>query len=282
MKKSLFWHPESFAGKMLTFYARKIPDHPAKIRIFRWLSFLIPKVIFWQKTARFTVILGDYIGHAICFKGNWEPLSLAASLKIMKGHENKTFLDVGANHGIFTVLIGETTGCHCLAIEPNKKNYEILLKNLRLNKRINAKPIPCAATAKKRIIRLSSEKSGNEAWTKVNYDSQAKSGELVVGRTLDEILKAEKCKRVRLLKIDVEGSEVEVFKGLDWESPCAPEAVIMECHPSESKKILFLTKRGYCAQTVDGKGIKGLKQYPEGNLLFIKTKRSLAKRRRKI
>ena len=257
-------------GKILAFYARKVPDHPAKIRIFRWLGTWRPELIFsYEKRARFRVILNDFIGYAICFKGFWEPLSLSASMKIMKGHQAKIFLDVGANHGIFSILVGVEAKSQCLAIEPKKGNYEHLKKNIFLNKSLNIRAIQCAATPCKMNVRISLERAGSDAWTRVTYDEK-NGGEIVEGRTLQEILKEEKCQGVRLMKIDVEGYELEVFRGLDWESSLAPEAIIMECHPSEKEKISFLYEKGYEAQTVDGKKIDQLTEYPEGNLLFIK------------
>jgi FkbM family methyltransferase len=267
------WRAECMAGKLLSFYARSIPEHPAKIRIFKLLGMLWPELVFsYEKKARFTVILNDYIGHAICFKGSWEPQSLIAALQTMQGHDSKAFLDVGANHGIFSIVIGALTRCPILAVEPNRKNHEILERNIALNKDLNVKTISCAATAKRMgQVGLTFEGNGRGAWCKIDNNGQSQSGERVEGRPLQEILEQEKCKQVRLMKIDVEGYELEVFKGLDWESPLAPEAIIMECHPSEAEKMSFLTQKGYHPKTVDGKSINGLTTYPEGNLLFEKT-----------
>lgn len=271
MRAISYWQPECLVGKLLSFYARKVPEHPAKIRIFRWLSSLKPQLIFSiNKKARFTVVLKDYIGHAICFKGVWEPKSLAASVQIMKGHESKTFLDIGANHGIFTVTVGAIVGCPCLAIEPMKKNLDHLIKNIQLNGGLKVKVIPFAATAKRKEVSLTSEHAGREAWTKIDNNIHEKTGEIVHGRPLQEVLEGGDCEGVRLMKIDVEGYELEVFQGLVWESALAPEVIIMECHPSEVDKIFFLTNRGYRAKTVDGKEISGLSEYPEGNLIFTR------------
>lgn len=263
------WYPEGRGAKVLAFYARKIPNHPAKIRIFRWLSCLAPRPVFhYREKVRFKVILKDYIGHAICFQGSWEPLSLAAALQIMEGHEQKVFLDVGANHGIFSLMAGGMTGCPCVAVEPMERNYQILQENLRLNPTIRVQTFLCAAAGENTRVYLSSEKTGAEAWTKITGYDTHQDTKSVDGRPLSQILQDAKCQQVRLMKIDVEGFELEVFKGLDWESPITPEVVLMECSPKDTEKISFLTQRGYRPETVDGRSPVGLAEYPEGNLIF--------------
>jgi len=261
--------PECFIGKALSFYARNTPSHPAKIRVFQWLARIKPSPIFrYQNKARFRVIFKDYIGHAICFQGGWEPLSLAVCIKTMQGNENKTFLDVGANHGIFSIVVGKLTGCPCVAVEPLLRNYQILTENLRLNPNIRVQTFRCAATAETTRVSLSSERTGAEAWTKITGQAAHQDTNSMEGRPLKQILQEAGCQQVRLLKIDVEGSEMNVFKGLSWDAPNAPEVVLMECQPWDREKISFLTRLGYQPETVDGRSTMDLPEYPEGNLIF--------------
>jgi FkbM family methyltransferase len=268
-KKSDDWLPECSIGKILAFYARNVPSHPGKIRIFKWLSRLNPKPIFsYQEKSRIQCILNDYIGHAICFQGAWEPLSLAACIKLMKGNKTKTFLDIGANHGIFSIVVGSITGCPCVAVEPMLRNYQILTENLRLNRRASVQTFRCAATAENTRVSLSSERTGAEAWTKITGQAAHQDTNSMEGRPLKQILQEARCRRVRLMKIDVEGFEVEVFKGMNWDSPATPEVIVMECQPWDSEKISYLTQRGYQPETVDGRSTMDLPEYPEGNLIF--------------
>jgi len=263
------WEPESATGKFLAWYARKAPPHPSKIRIFRWLAGLLPDPIFrYKESIRFRVIIKDYIGNSICSQGIWEPLSLAAALQIMEDHKSKAFLDVGANHGIFSIVVGGMSGCSCIAVEPMPQNYQILTENLQLNPATKVKTFQCAATAENTRVCLSSERPGAEAWTKIIGHDAHQDMKSVEGRPLSQILQDAKCQQVRLMKIDVEGFEVEVLKGLDWSAPFAPEVVLMECQPCNTEKISFLTQRGYRPETVDGRSPVDLEEYPEGNLIF--------------
>lgn len=269
--KPFDWKAECSLGQVLAFYARKVPEHPAKIRIFKWLTQLKKDPVFvYGKKARFCALADDYIGNSIIYKGVWESLSLVKAVQIMTGDPKATFLDVGANHGIFSIVVGILTGCPCLAIEPMEENYTRLLKNIQLNPGLNIQALLCAATAEKTQVCLSQEKEGAKAWTKVSRQTHAGATKSVEGRTLEEILKTVDCKKVRLMKIDVEGFELEVFKGLDWGSSLAPEAVLMECQSHETGKINFLEKRGYKAMTVDGSSISGKENFLEGNLLFTR------------
>lgn len=269
--KPFDWEPECSLGQVLAFYARKVPEHPAKIRIFKWLTQLKKDPVFvYGKEARFYALADDYIGNSIIYRGVWESLSLVKALQTMKGDPKATFLDVGANHGIFSIVVGTLTGCPCLAIEPMEKNYTGLLKNIQLNPGLNIQTFLCAATAEKTQVSLSQEKEGEKAWTKVSRQTGVGAKKSVEGRTLKEILKTVDCKKVRLMKIDVEGFELEVFKGLDWDSSMAPETVLMECQPYETEKIKYLEERGYKPKTVEGHSINGKENFPEGNLLFTK------------
>lgn len=43
---------------------------------------------------------------------------------------------------------------------------------------------------------------------------------------------------------------------------------LIKCNPHEREKIEFLEVRVYMARTIDGVGIEGLSEFPEGNLWF--------------
>jgi FkbM family methyltransferase len=273
-KRAFDWEPECAFGTILSFYARKVPEHPAKIRIYKWLARIKPDPVFvYQKKARFRALTSDYIGDSVVRQGVWESKSLAFAVGVMRRFPNETFLDVGANHGNFSVAVGRITGCPCVAIEPLPQNYENLMRNIKLNPGIRIRTFPCAATATATRISLSAEKNGAEAWTKISSSENDEGKKCITGRPLHRILQEAQVSKTRLMKIDVEGFELEVFHGIDWNSSPAPKAVLMECQPSDKEKVSFLLERGFRAHTVDGSMIDGLKEYPEGNLIFTRTKK---------
>src|SRR6185503_12416660 len=66
----------------------------------------------------------------------------------------------------------------------------------------------------------------------------------VAGAILQEVLERLSPGRIKLLKIDVEGFEMSVFKGLDFKGPFRPENLIVECDleifPDAKASIEFL------------------------------------------
>jgi Methyltransferase FkbM domain len=75
--------------------------------------------------------------------------------------------------------------------------------------------------------------------------------------------------KVKLIKIDVEGFELDVCKGLDFGGRFRPENIVMECSPEFRDRAIacfsFLVGNGYEAMDVDGRPISGIDDLPENN-----------------
>lgn len=122
-----------------------------------------------------------------------------------------SFVDVGANMGIFSLLASSYAGCKCEAFEPVPQTFNALDKMISVNK-INDK-------VKARNIGISNEE-GQLYFTKdygttnrvVNNPDYNQIPFLVKVnvRALDEAIDS---KNVKLLKIDVEGFEWNVLQG---------------------------------------------------------------------
>lgn len=113
-----------------------------------------------------------------------------------------TWIDAGANFGNHTVYFDKfTTADFVLAFEPILTNYDLLVKNLRKNNCKRTIPIQQG---------LSNEK-GQKAFIQGKRPSQC---ELVDGfgievTTIDEFTD----KEISVIKIDVEGYEIQVIQG---------------------------------------------------------------------
>jgi FkbM family methyltransferase len=99
-----------------------------------------------------------------------------------------------------------------MAVEPDKRNFELLVKNIALNNLRNCIPLRIAGYSSNREIALfrgpsCAEHSVNEDFGKGSYKVRA--------RVLDDVLKVLGIARVDLIKIDVEGAELEVLRGLE-------------------------------------------------------------------
>ena len=89
---------------------------------------------------------------------------------------------------------------------------------------------------------------------------------------LERVLERLTPSRIKLLKINVEGSEMSVFQGLDFNGPYRPENLIVEYYtalfPQATAVFECLQSNGYEAMTVEGKPIKECKGLPGENVWF--------------
>lgn len=131
-----------------------------------------------------------------------------------------TFFDIGANIGLFSLhaaeVITESGTVH--AFEPTPTTFTRLLENIELNgfeKIITPNNLGLSSTSGKLMLNTSSD--GHDAWntfstkSELAFDCQV---EMPV-KTLDEYMLENNlsAKDIRLIKMDVEGWEMEVVKG---------------------------------------------------------------------
>ena len=123
-----------------------------------------------------------------------------------------TLLDCGANYGYWSVLVSSAPyGSHeAIAIEPSSQNFAILANNAEINgSRFEA--MKCAIGASRGTARLSGTK--HEAFSIAG--NAAGGGEDVPVIALDNLLDDGKLAAdgKYLIKLDVEGVEIEAIKG---------------------------------------------------------------------
>lgn len=270
MKTHNLWIPEGEAGVLLARYARSSIKHAAKVRIIQLIAKALPDMVFRLSgtSARLVVDPRDYIGWALLTLGTFEPLSLNLAIDLMSGESAGVFLDIGAHHGLYTTAVGSSANCGVVAIEASLANFQVLVKNVSLNEKNNVRLVNCAAASREALFQLCLQGEGRSAWTKIQTGPSVPQQPYLAGLRLDLILSCLNIEKIRLLKIDVEGYELEVFQGLNWDGPCRPHYVLMECNPGELEKMKYLVDRGYEIQTVDGSAMESVSEFPEGNLLF--------------
>ena len=125
-----------------------------------------------------------------------------------------TFLDIGSNVGVYSVLASAEVGAETIAFEPIPSTFEILQKNLALNEHIEG-----------RVHALNlglGSQEGSLAFTKsedtVNHvatEQEISAGDIikVPVSKLDDVLEKYSLKDVVFMKIDGEGFETEVLRG---------------------------------------------------------------------
>lgn len=144
-----------------------------------------------------------HIGQRIAL-GKYEPY---LSKLIMSGvGKRDVVVDVGANIGYYSLLLG-SKALKVYAFEPEKRNFEILKKNIKESGLKNVKAIQKAVGREKG--------KGSLKLSKSNYGDHAiaDKGERIEVVALDDVISENE--RVSFIKIDVQGWEPEVFLGAE-------------------------------------------------------------------
>jgi len=126
---------------------------------------------------------------------------------------SRVFVDVGAHVGRYAIRLAKHFR-KVVAIEPIPRNVEILRKNIELNSVSNIEVLQIAAGDRRGRIEISNAGSHSS----VLDASTSKDKVYVDMYPLDEVID-----RVDVVKIDVEGYEIEVVKGM--------RRIIAECRP---------------------------------------------------
>lgn len=130
-----------------------------------------------------------------------------------------TVIDVGANIGTISICMSQAVGPagSVMAFEPDPITYKAMVENISLNKLENIVPINAAvgkASGLRDFCRLKKSSDMNHFLGDENgYMSRSEVIIKVKCETIDDLFEKRKLKRVALLKIDVEGAELEVLRG---------------------------------------------------------------------
>ena len=147
---------------------------------------------------------GSAGGSAVLYAGlpDWKDMLFA--IRCLRPGER--FVDVGANIGAYSALVsGYRPGVEVTAVEPDAQARHRLVENLELNG-IKGEIVPAALgrEAGRRRFTLGRDTVNRLAVT------EAEAAVSVEMRTLDDVVGT---RAVSLVKIDVEGAELEVFRG---------------------------------------------------------------------
>ncbi|MBX3415572.1 MAG: FkbM family methyltransferase [Pirellulales bacterium] len=146
-----------------------------------------------------------------------------------------TLVDAGANIGFFSLVAARCVGPtgRVLAVEPEPLNRARIARNVELNAYANIEIVQVALGDRNGEVTLHlATDHGHHSLLDCSPD-RAGSTMLVPMQTLDVLLASRNIGRVDVLKIDVEGFEVEVLRGVAETIRSNPEIVIlMDVHES--------------------------------------------------
>jgi FkbM family methyltransferase len=141
-----------------------------------------------------------------------------------------TVLDIGAHHGLYTLLASKSVGTQgkVISFEPSPRERRRLQKHLRLNRVRNVQLHPFALGSQKGEADLYLADGTNNGCNSFRQpvESDGQTVRVPVHR-LDDVLSQSKLARVDFVKIDVEGAELDTFKGATELFSRVPRPVVM-------------------------------------------------------
>jgi FkbM family methyltransferase len=175
--------------------------------------------ILIKRYGAYFYLFNDEISDGI-FCGSYEADELRMLLNLIKIHKEKNviFLDIGANLGFYSIILGklfEKNGLNytVISIEPSPREFDRLKKNIEVNnlKNVILKDIAISDFNGKSKFFITKNKTGLSSLEKPEEDQSLQI--LVKTMKLDDFLKEIKIEKVDIMKIDVEGAELKVLKG---------------------------------------------------------------------
>jgi FkbM family methyltransferase len=177
---------------------------------------------------------------------------------------DSTIIDLGANEGFYTLKVKEKAPkSKIIAVEPNPIAFKILKKNIEANKLKNVMAVNKAVTSKSGKIVFEIVKDKTTIGALKVYKKYRKRGKLrkiiVNSITLEKLCRIYKINNIDLLKIDVEGGELDILKNSENILSKIKKAVV-EYHRAQKtrravKKIML--KNNFRILLVDAKRYYG-------------------------
>lgn len=231
-------------------------------KINKWRKFTLENNDFIKSDKAFTLCLGK---RKLFFRKESAFSSIEIYQEIFKennhflvpdfsGRDASIVLDVGANEGFYSLKIAENNSQpKIFCVEPNPYVFEILKENIKINNIDNAVLINKAASSSigkinfeiiKQIAGIGGKnlRIANRPWLKDEFITNV----TVNATTLDALFSEYDISHVDILKIDVEGMELEVLHGCRKNLEKVKK-IVVERHSKElrDKVVSFLLSKNF-------------------------------------
>jgi FkbM family methyltransferase len=177
----------------------------AAYRLFR------PRVTDDVSGSRITYEPGTDIGRALFFNGEFERRELDLCRKYVS--RDSVILDLGANIGLHSIYFANLApDGFVLAVEPSLDTFDLLRRNV--SGKANIAPLNVAISDKGGVLDFFHASDNAYSSLRDTKRSLIAKTTKVPCMTIDDVAEALRLERVDLVKIDVEGFEYNVLKGM--------------------------------------------------------------------
>lgn len=247
--RSLLWRLTSW----LRWYVRSFPMRRGRGVILRKLvTPMLPKHGQYRVAmpSGYALRIGyrERIGISFAVYGNFERHEREALVE--RALCGTTAIDVGANVGIYALELSKAVGEQgsVIAIEPWPDNVRRLKETIAGNSIANVCVLPCAVGSEQRVVEMHGGCDPAYVTSVPTNDPSAyPEVQRIVQRTLDELWADAGRPTISVVKIDVEGSELEVLQGARRLLATCHPTLLCEANSTEKSRLLvqYLSEFGY-------------------------------------
>lgn len=202
---------------------------------------------YGEREYRLHGLSGEFVFERIRGTGSFYELDLLEKIAELTMGCAGVAVDVGANLGNHTVYFAKHLGYRVVSIEPEDQNVKLLRENIEVNGLLDSVTVhPVAAMAEAGAVSLEQRIEGNRG---TFFARATDSG--VESTTLDELVREQD---VALIKIDVEGAELDVLSGAEKVLSTQRPLVVVEAHGSADRSAVnqFFADKEYSAVAIAG------------------------------
>lgn len=166
----------------------------------------------------------ELVSDVLCATGEWEPFETKLLTSLL--HPDATLLDIGANIGYYAV-VGARIAKRVIAFEPDADNFQLLAENTRELKNVTIHALGLAEAAGRMAFETSTVNRGDHRLSRTDADVLV---EVVRG---DDVVEG----KVDFVKIDTQGAEVWVLRGLRETLRASRPTMIIEFWPQALERL---------------------------------------------